>query len=1366
MASMVSDKETNPNPFVGPRPFKRGETLYGRDRERTNLRYLLIAERILLLYSPSGAGKTSLIQAALIPDMLNREKFQVLPVMRVNLIPPSSVQGDSADTITPDNRYIFSLLLSLEKDLPHEKQLPEAELAGMGLADYLNERLPSVMTATTSAGNGGGKGKGKGNVNYECQLLIFDQFEEVLTLDPTDQEGRQAFFEQVAEVLRDRNRWALFSLREDYLAALDPYRRSIPTRLKNRFRLDLLSERDAQLAIQQPNNPGGEIFTDAAAIKLVNELRTVQVQQPDGAFQPKLGQYIEPVQLQVVCDQLWKKTRLHPGPIEEKDIEDVKDVDSALASYYNERVEEIASQTKVSERSIRDWFDNKLITKDGVRWQVLQTHGKSEGLDNQAILAFVDAHLVRKDDRRGATWYELAHDRLINPVREANRLWREKHYNTLQQQAALWESEGKPETPRNLLRRRELLEAERWAKDHEDELTSGERDFLAKCSQAQKERQRQRYALIGVGMLVVATMLGLIIFFRQQAELKGQRLEVEGQRLELAVKNANLSQATAIIAVQQQALVQQQATAVAQRQQVTALAEQRSLARSRQLASQAFNHLDDQLDLALLLSVEAERADDTIEADDSLLTGLQHSPYLTAFLGRHIASVRSVAFSPDGKVLASGSCGQLDNFGQCNRGEVRLWDVLAHQPISPTLNGHNGSVYGVAFSPDGKALASVSEDKSVILWDIAGRGPIGQPLRVPSHTLELRSEVRSVAFSPDGKTLAVGSKDGAVYLWDVTGASVANIVSNRPPDFTLKDQKDQAPVSWVMSLAFSPDGKVLASGDCGNDAASPCKRGEVRLWDVGMHLQIGQPLVRHGSYVRAVAFSPDGKTLVSGGDDGNIIFWDVSGIGSGSEPTGQSLHSDLNPVLSLAFSPDSKTLAVGGCVFDRQGQKCARGEVQVWDAATRKPREQPFTGHAETVRSVAFSPDGKTLASGGDDKAIILWDLDRRYPIGRPVNGDKAGAQAKVAFSLDGKTLASGGCAAPSSVGACAQGEIRLLNTTTLQPLGQPLTGHQASVESLAFSPNGKTLASGSGDQSITLWDLRPTVPLNRTLSTRGTPVQSLAFSLDGKKLATVGGNEINIWDVGVQYQPLLPITTDMQYLTSVVFSPDSKTLAAGGCVQIVAGLCDQGEVRLWNIATRQQVGTLGGHASQVSSIAFSPDGALLASGSCARRSDSGTNCVQGDIRLWNAATYQPRNPDLIGDVKSVGSLAFSPDSKTLASAGTGGITLWNLQLNLPLGSLLPGFAFQNTTQGTSPDEAPFPQVVNETSSVAFSPDGKTLASGHPSGPPILWDVQPQHWIEAACAMANRNFTPVEWRQYMGDATYRQTCLGLVTGGQ
>ena len=279
MTSVDPPIADRPNPYVGPRSIRYGERIYGRDRELEELRDVLIAERIVLLYSPSGAGKSSLLEAGLRPE-LERRDFHVLPTIRVGHDAAPSVPG-----LERVNRYLMSTLLSLEESRPLDLQLPPAQLMTIRFDEYLHRVT-----------------EGLDDDLDPC--VFFDQFEELFTLDPTDQAEKASFVEEVGVALRDRGLWALVSMREDFIAQLDPYLSLVPTRFSARYRLDLLGPAAAKLAARRPAEDAGVEFEAAAADRLIDDLRRVRVQRGTTVTE-ELGPHVEPVQLQVVCRQLW-----------------------------------------------------------------------------------------------------------------------------------------------------------------------------------------------------------------------------------------------------------------------------------------------------------------------------------------------------------------------------------------------------------------------------------------------------------------------------------------------------------------------------------------------------------------------------------------------------------------------------------------------------------------------------------------------------------------------------------------------------------------------------------------------------------------------------------------------------------------------------------------------------------------------------------------------------------------------------------------------------------------------------------------------------------------------------------------------------
>ena len=455
---------------------------------------VLIAERIVLVHSPSGAGKTSLIHAGLIPK-LREQRFFIFPTIRLG------TPVEEQDPLRGSNRYLASVQSSFEKDRGKDATIQPESLADVSLERYLRSHA-------------------KASGDSQFQVLIFDQFEEILTVDPLDRKLKVEFFQQLGEALEDGHRWAIFAMREEYVAALDPFLIDVPTRLETRFRLDLLHTDQALEAIQSPAARSGVNFTDPAARKLVDDLRVTRVKEPGEEARDEKGEYIEPLHLQLACQRIWEQLGSEQNIILENDIEAVGDIDEALADYYAAKVGEIASDPEigVDERAIRDWFDQQLITPHGIRGQSLYLPGelatprserpstRDASKSRKLRELLVDSYLVRAENRRGATWFELSHDRLVEPVRENNETWRRAKLSLLQREAASWVGLGKPDG--TVLIGSALAEAKHWAHRHEDRLLPSEREFLSLSERTRKAGARKLYLnLGGISLIVVMSVL-------------------------------------------------------------------------------------------------------------------------------------------------------------------------------------------------------------------------------------------------------------------------------------------------------------------------------------------------------------------------------------------------------------------------------------------------------------------------------------------------------------------------------------------------------------------------------------------------------------------------------------------------------------------------------------------------------------------------------------------------------------------------------------------------------------------------------------------------------------------------------------------
>ncbi len=574
-------------------------------------------------------------------------------------------------------------------------------------------------------------------------------------------------------------------------------------------------------------------------------------------------------------------------------------------------------------------------------------------------------------------------------------------------------------------------------------------------------------------------------------------------------------------------------------------------------------------------------------------------------------SITSLAFSPDGKLLATGD---MD-------GKSHLWQVSNGQPLL-TFERHREAIWSLVWSPNGQILATGSEDRSVKLWDIHSG--------VCLKTLLGNDAVRSIAWSPDGQILASGDDDCLVRLWNVsTGECLANL---------------QGHTSRIYSVAFNPEEEILASGS--DDRT-------IRLWDIkdGKCLKIFQG---HSSGIWSVAWSPDGQMLASSSEDTSVRLWDRR---SGKCLTTLQGHSNI--VFSVVWSPNGKTLA--SCSYDktirlwcRRSGKClttlqeqsnwlwaldwsSKGDilasgshdrtVRFWDIGSNQCR-QTLQGYTNGIFSVVWSPDGQTLASSGNDQMIRLWNPSTGQ-CSKILKGHSNWIWA-VDWSPDGRTLASGS----------DDRTVRLWNPSTGQCL-KTLKGHSNWVWAVNWGPDGQTFASGSGDRTVRLWDIKQGKCL-KILEGHSNWIWTLAWSPDGQTLASGSDDQtVRLWDIK-QGKCLKILQGHCSLVRTVAWSPDGQILASGSYDQ---------NVRLWAPDTGQCLKILQGHSNLIRKVAWHRDGLLLAS-----------SAADNTVRLWDTKSGECLNI-LRGHQAIVWSLAWCPDKKTLASSSADEtIKLWDVE--------------------------------------------------------------------------------------------------------
>ncbi|CRZ16821.1 putative regulatory protein [Mycolicibacterium neworleansense] len=617
------------------------------------------------------------------------------------------------------------------------------------------------------------------------------------------------------------------------------------------------------------------------------------------------------------------------------------------------------------------------------------------------------------------------------------------------------------------------------------------------------------------------------------------------------------------------------------------------------------------------------------------------------------SQVVSVAFSPDGKRIASGGADAT----------VRLWDTETGQPIGAPMRGHNKMVIGLAFSPDGSRIASGSPDATLRMWDADTGQPIGQPLRSDGG-------VTRVAFSPDGKRIASGGSDATVRLWDAG--------TGRPIGAPMRGHE-----AAVMSVAFSPDGRQIASA--GFDDT-------VRLWDAGTGQPVGAPMRGHEAAVMSVAFSPDGSRIASSGADKTIRMWEVAD----GKPAGVPLRSEA-AVPALAFSPDGSRLAAG----------CSDNTIRLWDPATGSV-VGTLTGHRATVETVAFSPDGLRLASGAGDRTLRIWDAGS----GQPLVGHQDMVNS-VRFSDDGRQIRSGG----------RDRTARVWDVATRREIGQVKRVDDPDVESLYWVGDHRLLSTGA--TNLRLWDADNAKPVGDPLAMPDDQMlQSASWIATPPRIAMrVARNGIQVFD-----ENMTPVGAPIWPggFLGFYFSPDGKTLATTGA---------ESTITFWDVETGKSRGQVKA-SGLVITAEFSPDGAHLAAGT-----QGGTDNTQSAVWLWDTATSQPVG-EPIPVTSPATTMQFSWSGALLAvGSGDGTVRLWDVNTREQLGAPLTGHR----------------SMVLAT---AFSPDDTTLATASMDNTLRMWTV-PTGSPDALCAKITHNMSHEQWNEWVSpELDYIEACPG------
>jgi WD40 repeat protein/energy-coupling factor transporter ATP-binding protein EcfA2 len=1118
------------------------DLFFGRERLVADLTTRLDEGGFLAVVGPSGSGKSSLVRAGLVPRLLRD--------------PPGG--GEWRTTLfTPGAQPLEELaaqLAALRGVLPTEP-LHELEMDHRALSAGIRQLLA-------------------GDRPDARVLIVVDQFEELFTLSH-DETARHRFVEAVLHAARTMERRAVIIvvIRADFYGRCAAYPALAAALQQDQVLVGPMTEDELRRAIEGPAERVGVRLQPGLSDRIMRDVGD----EPGGL--PLLSHALFETWMRREGDTLTLAGYNESGGVR-------RAIAMTADSVFEERL-------TPDERAIARSIFLRLIEPGEGTEDTRRRARLTELLRSSADTASVVAVLQTLTDARlvtaGEDTVEVAHEALIREW-PALRQWIDEDRVGLRIRLRLTEAAEEwvslARDPGAIYRGARLLSATEWAAQHQDDLSTQEREFL--------EASRSFH----------------------ESELDAVRRR--NRRLRLLVAGLGLFLVVALIA-----------TGIAATQSRRARDEAR-VAAVRRLAAQALASHSKQLDLGLLLSLEAIRlGGDRPEGWSSLLTGLQTSPRVITSLGGHDSTVRVLAFSGS-EMMASGD----------EDGRVLLWDMADRS--SEVLSASAGSqVRGLSFVDEGQTVVAGMQDGSVLRWDLRG----ADPARVKPD-LGGSSNVLSYAFCPQGYRLAAYEEDGSVLLWDLLSGDsstpatldpVAQAVRSAPIAFNgdcsmlavwsmdgivLLDTRTREQTGGPLPLPLATEARALSFR--GTDLlACATDQGLVMAWSIqGDEGTERSPLIVHDAVMNSVQFSPSGDNFAATSNDGTVLFGQV-GTGAGPNPV-EIIRPEGFPVRTAAFSADGKVLAVGGFA----------GSLTLWDMV--RPNPLVWSSSDEPVDAVAVA--GARVVSGNPE-GLTVWDPFEVAAEGSSLEVDRRNNQP-VALARESDTVAFG-----------VHNIVRLLDGLESTDRAD-LVGHEAPVRALAFAPPGEDLlASGDAGGEIRLWKLSrpgevPTSPPARFTQpadeeSEMEEVRALAF-VSSTLLASGGRNhDVMLWSLSEEAEPV-PLLGHVNSVNALAMEPNGTLLASGS---------DDRTVRLWDLDSGDSEELIG-HTQGVLAVAFSPDGKLLASGD-----------AEGEVLLWDVETREPFGPPLRHEGEDgVTSIAFLAPGPQLLVGGDFGLRVWDLE--------------------------------------------------------------------------------------------------------
>ena len=1142
--------------------------------------------RFLAIIGASGSGKSSVLRAGLVAALKRGEPLAdgtLLPegctYWKIHIITPTAHPLEAlATSLTRDSTSVTATS-SLMDDLARDPR---------SLHLYVQKKLSSPSSVRGQAGN------------ENHLLLVVDQFEELFTLCRSETE-RVAFIDNLlyaagltkpqsvtdgefdaASTRQSRSEDELqgsegptiviIALRADFYSQCAPYGILRQVLGRQQEYIGPMSAGELRQAIEEPAIRGRWSIEPGLVDLLLRDVGD------------------EPGTLPLLSHALLKTWERRRGRmLTLTGYTESGGVHGAIASTAEATLNKLLPEQRAIARTIflrlTELGEGTPDTRRRVALAELYSSPEQESAVTTVLKILIDARLVTAAEGT----VEVVHEALIREW-PALREWLDEDRQGLRQHRRIteaaqeWDHFGHDnETLYGGLRLAQALE---WAETHPTDLNEIEREFLdaskfnAERVTAEREVQQQRE-------LEAAQKL---------AEVERQRAE-EQVRLVRRLRHRAVILAFAFILM---VLLAGVALVLGQKAKESA-----RLAISREWAAAALSTLESDPELSAWLAFHAVSKADIPQSENALHRAVQALRAQQNFVG-HVGDVWCVDFSSDGKLLATGGLDMT----------AKLWDVQTGEALL-TLQGHSGWVNAIAFSPDDHTVATAGEDATARIWDVT----TGKELFRINGT----DAMYSLAFSPDGKQLVLTSADGKISLWKLNN-SVAGIEA---------EEVFSSGQLAVRLVAFSPDGNRLAASS---------DDGTVKMWESAT----GKDLFTWSADNLAVwgmAFSPDGKHLAIGGDS-LVTLWDVSTLVAPTQAI-LTLAGHRRGVPGLAFTPDGAHLITGS----------QDGSAKVWDTSTGQYLF-PLTGHGP-INHLTVSPDGKRAATANRDGTATIWDIT------------PTGSRELLTFAFDHSAFVTAGNFSPDRTLLATiseDGVVKVRSSSTSQELlnttlpitgpalwiaispdnarlatamgsramvwdlytGQSLatmSGHQDMIYVLAFSPDGKRLATGSADMTARVWDANTGQELLVLSSQKGS-INDVDFSPDGMRLATASDDgTVRVWNA-ITGQEQLSLTGDV----AVVFDLDGSRLVTGSY---------DGVTRVWDSASGKLLNTLPGHKATVNSISISSDGKRLATAS-----------NDGTAKMWDVATGEELLT-LTGHTGAVIGVAFSPDGKRLITAGT-----------------------------------------------------------------------------------------------------------------